>query len=220
MTKAYKFDPHTHTAESSLCSAISAVELVEGYHAAGFGGIAITDHIHEYYLSGFNDWDSCIDYLLRGYKLAKARGDELGMDVILGVEIRFTTGGYSDYLLYGLDEDFLRKNPNMHRLSPQKFFKRHRDNLLIIQAHPFRGVGMPDISCVHGVEVYNGNPRHKNRNNKTRKLCDNHPKLYTISASDTHEFGDIGSGWMEFDRPVTDSYQFRKLVMGREYALS
>jgi len=219
MTKAYKFDPHTHTSETSGCSSLSAVRLVEGYHAAGFGGIAITDHLHRYFSSRHDDWDTCVTNFLRGYKAAKAHGDKLGLDVILGAEMRFDTGGYSDYLVYGLDEGFLRQNPYLYKLGLRKLFKRYGDELLIIQAHPYRENDSVDINHVHGVEVYNGNPRHNNRNRKTRKLCGAHPNLYPTSASDAHETEDIGSGWMEFDQPIVDSRRFKELVMRREYVL-
>jgi len=218
MIKPYKFDPHTHTAESSGCSAIYAEELVEGYHAAGFGGIAITDHLSDYFASDYDDWGTCIDYFMHGYNTAKARGDELGLDVILGVEARFDAS-YCDYLLFGLDEDFLRQNPYFYKRGLRKLYRSFGKEILIIQAHPYRGSGSPDVNFIHGIEVYNGNPRHKNRNNKARALSAAHPKLYTISASDTHEAGDIGSGWMELDRPVSDSWQFRELVMRGEYTL-
>ncbi|MCL2405339.1 MAG: PHP domain-containing protein [Defluviitaleaceae bacterium] len=216
MTNVYKFDPHTHTAESSGCSNLTANQLVESYHAAGFGGIAITDHLADYNMHMHSNWDTCIDYLIRGYNAAKARGDELGLDVILGVEIRFDET-FCDYLLYGVSEDFLRKNPYLYRLGLRELYKRHGGELLIIQAHPYRGTGSPDIGFMHGVEVYNGNPRHKNRNNKTRSLCEKHPKLYQTSASDTHETEDIGTGWMEFTRPVVDSFQFKEMVERGEY---
>jgi len=218
MRKIYKFDPHTHTAETSGCSIISAVQMVEMYHAAGFGGIAITDHLYEGLASRFNDWETCIDYFLQGYKAAKKHGDRLGLDVILGVEMRFYTN-CGDYLVYGIDEDFLRKNPNPHKLGPKKFFKRYGDELMIIQAHPYRWNDIPNMGSIHGVEVYNGNPRHPNQNHKTRKLCAAHPELYTTSASDTHEPGDVGGGWMEFDLPITDAKMFRERVMRRKYVL-
>jgi len=216
--KTYKFDPHTHTAESSNCSAITAIELVEGYHAAGFSGIAITDHLADYCMFQYKDWDACIDRLMRGYNAAKKRGDELGLDVILGVEVRFDES-FCDYLIYCVDEAFLRKNPYLYRLGLRKFFRRFKDKLLVIQAHPYRGTGSPDINFMHGVEVHNGNPRHKNRNNKTRELCEKHPGLYQLSASDTHLPEDIGTGWLEFDEPVADSRRFRGLVMGGGYEI-
>ena len=218
MKKKYKFDPHTHTSESSGCSVLRARELVESYHKAGFGGIAITDHLADYSVSGYGDWDASVDYFLQGYKAAKAHGDKIGIDVILGAEVRFDTS-YNDYLLYGIDEDFLRKNPYIYRLGLREVFKRHGSKLLIIQAHPYRSKGSPDIGFLHGVEAYNGNPWHDNRNKRAQKLCDAHPGLYAISASDAHEPDGIGTGWMEFDRPVVDSFQFREMVMSRKYVL-
>jgi len=218
MNKPYKFDPHTHTAETSRCATISAAELVEGYHAAGFGGIAVTDHLNDFFADGFESWDACIDHFMRGYNAAKARGDELGLDVVLGLEIRFP-GSYCDYLMYGLDEAFLRGNPYLYKLGLRKLFRQHGGKLLIIQAHPYRGSGLPEVGLVHGVEVFNGNPRHQNRNKKARELCAKHPKLYQISASDTHEPGDIGAGWVEFDGPVADSFAFREMVMLGGYGL-
>ena len=212
----YKFDPHTHSSEVSRCSILTATDLVYGYHAAGFGGIAVTDHLYDGLVSDFDNWDDCVDHILQGYKNAKACGDELGLDIILGLEIRFNTN-CGDYLAYGLDEDFLRANPYLHRLGPRKFFKRYRDELLIIQAHPYRWNDVPNLRCIHGVEVYNGNPRHANRNNRTQKFCVSHPELYQISASDAHEPEDIGVGWMEFDRPVADSFRFREMIMRGEH---
>ena len=41
---------------------------------------------------------------------SKARGDELGLDVILGAELRFPEND-NDYLVYGIDEAWLRANP-------------------------------------------------------------------------------------------------------------
>jgi len=218
MTKPYKFDPHTHTSETSRCSRITAAQLVKGYHAVGFGGIAITDHLNKWYTSSFDDWDTYLDYFLRGYKAAKAHGDKIGLDVILGAEARFDSVN-GEFLLYGLDEDFLRRNPNFHMLNLQKFYSRYGGEILIIQAHPYRGEDKPCMGCIHGAEAYNGNPRHMSHNKKARKLCAKHPELYPTSASDTHELGDIGAGWMEFDQPVADSRRFRELVMRREYVL-
>jgi len=214
----FKFEPHTHTAESSACSILPARELVEGYHAAGFNGIAITDHLYKYLVTSHkNQWGLCIDYLLRGYKEAKKWGDELGIAVILGMEIRFTDCP-NDYLVYGFDENFLRETPNLCSLGLKKFFRRFRKELLIIHAHPYRyGNEAVYTEYIHGIEVYNGNPRHSNYNKKARALYAAQPKLCPINASDVHEPEDIGGGWIEFYKPVGDSFQFRDAVLGREY---
>jgi len=216
----YKFEPHAHTAESSACSGLPAEELVEMYFHEGFGGIAITDHLYEYLLMRHNDdWDACIDYLLRGYKAAKQHGDKLGIDVILGMELSFANRA-NDYLVYGFDEDFLRKNPFLPLLTSKEFFQRYGNELLIIQAHPSRdGNTLDTTGSVHGIEVYNSNPRHNNHNGKTKAYHKANPKLLATSASDAHQPEDVGRGWIELDAPVADSYRFRDLVKARRYTL-
>lgn len=220
MKAKYKFEPHTHTAESSACSGLPAKELVERYHEAGFRGLAITDHMYSYLVTRLkNDWNKAIDHLLKGYKKAKRRGDELGMDIILGMELRFDHFN-GDFLVYGIDEKFLRANPFINRLSPRKFFKTYSNELLIIQAHPFRDYNeIASPNSFHGIEVYNSNPRHYNNNEDTMAFLATHPDLYPTSASDAHEAEDTALGWLELNRPVKDSLQFRDLIKEREYTL-
>ena len=221
MIKTYKFDTHIHTAESSICSTIPAAEMVDKYHAAGFSGIAITDHLYAFATTPYCDWDVFIDHLLRGYKAAKKRGDEIGLNVILSMELRFNNI-LSDFLIYGIDEAFLRANPFLQELTPQEFFKRHGDKLLIIQAHPYRvGYGAVFMDSIHGVEVYNGNNQgyHDNRNEKAQALCAAHPKYYPLKGSDAHSETNMCTGWINLNRPATDSHQFCDLVKQREYVL-
>ncbi|MCL2361281.1 MAG: PHP domain-containing protein [Defluviitaleaceae bacterium] len=217
----YKFEPHAHTAESSGCANFPAKKLVEAYHAAGFDGIAITDHMYGYLLQRFkNNWNQCVDFFLKGYKNAKKRGNELGLGVILGMELSFAGAPGMDYLVYGIDENFLRKNSDLPNLHLKEFFRRYSDELLIIQAHPFRyGNEIVYHQYLHGVEIHNGNPRHINDNKKSRALCKSRPKLCPISASDTHEAGDVGRGWIELKHPVKDSKQLRNIILNREYEL-
>jgi len=217
----YKFEPHAHTAEVSGCANISAKNLVEAYHSAGFDSIAITDHMHGYLLHRFkHNWDKVVDFFLKGYKNAKKHGDKLGLGVLLGMELSFASAPGMDYLVYGIDEKFLRKNPDLPLLNLKEFSRRYKDELLIIQAHPFRyGNEIVYHQHLHGIEIYNSNPRHESCNKKAQDLCKNRPKLCPISASDTHEPGDIARGWIELKRPVSDGSQMRELILGREYEL-
>ncbi|MDL2259237.1 transposase, partial [Eubacteriales bacterium OttesenSCG-928-K08] len=110
MQTTFKFEPHTHTAETSKCGRIPACELVETHHALGFSSLAVTDHLHETYIQLLycrDDWNTCVDRLLDGYRRAKARADELNMFLLMGIELRFVESD-NDYLIYGADEDFLR----------------------------------------------------------------------------------------------------------------
>jgi len=201
--KQYKFEIHAHTAETSNCGRIPAAEMIQTYHALGFDGIVITDHIHEHYVSSLNlngDWDAVIDHFLTGYKAAKKAGGALGITVLLGAEIRYKHVNGSDYLLYGVDEAFLRGNPFLHLLTPHEFYEKFGDEILVIQAHPYRG-GNEIVfeECIHGVEVFNGHAGHENRNEKALDLAKSNPRLLMTRGSDTHYAGDEGRTHMLFN---------------------
>ena len=88
----YLYDPHTHTSETSRCGKMSAAEVVDRYVKNGFTGLVVTDHLHPEYLSRIDpdhDWDKVVDHFLSGYYASKKRGDEVGLDVIMGAELRF-----------------------------------------------------------------------------------------------------------------------------------
>lgn len=40
----YKIETHLHTARCSHCGRLSAREIVEGYKAAGYSALVVTDH--------------------------------------------------------------------------------------------------------------------------------------------------------------------------------
>ena len=109
----YKYELHCHTAETSECAAALAKDTVEFYKSIGYSGLVITDH---YSFLTFGTDSVCkrqidVDKYLKGYHCAlEAATDDF--TVLPGMEIRYfaTT---NDYLVYGIDEDFLRKNGNM-----------------------------------------------------------------------------------------------------------
>ena len=223
MDKLFKIDPHTHTDETSKCGHLSGTTLAELYHALGYDAIVVTDHLHEEYISSLyckDDWDACVAQFLQGYKKAAKRGAKLGLNVIFGVEIRFNEPNGSDYLLYGIDEDFLRKNPYFYRLTPWEFFKCFGDEILIIQAHPFRNGGNTVfIECIHGIELINTNRRHINHTDKGQDLCGSNPEFYKLSGSDAHREEDVGGAWMLFDENISDSYEFAAALKRGGYSL-
>ncbi|MCL2405056.1 MAG: PHP domain-containing protein [Defluviitaleaceae bacterium] len=215
----FKIDPHIHTAEVSQCGFLPAADIVKRYHALGYDGIVITDHLHEDYISSLDckdDWSACVKRFLYGYENAKTIGEQLGLKVLLGAEIRFLIND-SDYLLYGIDEDFLYSAPYLYRHDPKDFFARYGDEVLIIQAHPFRGDNEILIKCIHGVEVFNTNPRHDNRNDKAQTLCNLYPHMHPFYGSDTHRDGDEGRAHMLINETVTDSHEFRDAVLRHNY---
>ena len=219
MHKPFKIDTHIHTKESSPCGHIHAADLVKRYHALGFDAIIITDHLFS--LGRGIDWDLQVTQFLRGYKAAREEGKKIGLHVLLGAEIRFDFAR-GDYLIYGFDESFLRSNPLIFRNTPHEFFAKFGDELLIVQAHPYRSYGLgwdEDIflDCVHGIEVFNANPRHSNYNHKAAKLHKATPHLYAFAGSDAHVHGDEGLAYMLFDEPILDSHAFCASVKANKH---
>lgn len=218
----HRYDIHVHTMETSRCGHIAAADLVKTYHDFGYAGICVTDHMHSAFAGARGDdedWQQCVTRFLVGYQEAKRAGDAVGLDVILGVEFRFTDND-SDYLVYGVDEAWLRQNPYPCRMDAASFFRTHGDSVLIIHAHPYRNCDVVFTDCIHGLEIANCNVRHDSRNHLALELARRHPALYRLCGSDAHRPGDEGRAAVEFETRIEDSFALRAAIESRRYRLS
>ena len=217
----YKYELHLHTMETSRCGHVRAADQVRTYHDLGYQGLCVTDHLHNTYIDLMDchdDWHECVRRYLYGYQLAKAEGERLGMDVIFGVELRFPENE-SDYLIFGIDEEWLYSNPYICRLDHKAFFDRYKDEVLIIHAHPYRNCDEVFYDCVHGLEVANCNPRHKNRNELALALAKANPRLLHTVGSDAHRVGDEGRAALLSDTRIRDSYELKRVITAGQYRL-
>ncbi|MHB1455196.1 MAG: PHP domain-containing protein [Saccharofermentanales bacterium] len=201
-------ETHLHTKEVSGCAVIPAGEIPRLYKDAGFGALIVTDHYNKWTLDNLSkDADEQTALWLEGYHIVKRTGDEIGLKVFLGMELTLTdTPG--DYLIYGIEEEFLYKYP---RLFEHNFHEIHeiavREELLLYQAHPFRGEPDPAvIKYLDGVEVCNGNPRHNSRNDKAMAFADKNA-LLKIAGSDFHQYEDLGRSGIYLPEQIDDSRQ-------------
>jgi predicted metal-dependent phosphoesterase TrpH len=210
----YKYDTHVHTSETSPCGGIEGKKLVQLYKNAGYRGLVITDHYFNQYFDSLNDgsWEEKIESYLKGYKAALDEGRKLGLNIILGMEIRFEEND-NDYLVYGIDEAFLIENKELYKLGLEKFKKLAESNdLLIYQAHPFRSWIVPvDTKYLDGVEVFNGNPRQESANPLALSYA-NSNKLKMISGSDFHQIEDLALGGIVIPEAPENSLEFVKLL--------
>ena len=220
--EGFLFDPHTHTAETSKCGHLPAAEVVDRYVRSGFSGLVVTDHLHPEYLSRIDkdhDWNKAMDHYLSGYHASKKRGDEVGFQVILGTELRFPEND-NDYLVYGIDEDWLRSNPYVCCMSAREFFQKFHDQVLIIHAHPYRdGNTVVFEDAVHGTEIINGNPRHDNHNDLALDLARRHPDFFRLAGSDTHQAGDEARAGVILPEKPADSFAYKDLIEQRRFRL-
>ncbi len=211
----YKIDIHTHTSETSPCGKLDARTLVRLYHAAGYKGIVTTDHYYRGFFEGLsqNVWEDKIHAFLQGYDTAREEGEKLGLQVLLGMEIRFD-GSDNDYLVYGIDEAFLCRNRYLYESNIKEFFEGIKEvPILVYQAHPFRHPCVPtDPACIHGVEVYNEHPRHDSQNPKAYAYALQHD-LKMISGSDAHQAQDIARGGLILQKIPSTTAELVDILM-------
>ncbi len=198
----FKIDTHVHTDEVSPCARVKAVETVNLYKEKGYSGIIITDHYSMrtfIRMSGLSREEKN-DRYLSGYRAAKKEGERIGLKVYLGMEITFSWS-INDYLVFGAEEEFLRKNHRICRMGLSKFRRlADENNLLIYQAHPYRiGMSRTDPKYLDGIEVFNGNPRH-NSNNECALEYAQQNGLLMSSGSDFHRLEDVAAGGMLFPK--------------------
>lgn len=134
----YKYDLHVHTKEGSACGRSTGAEMAEMYAREGYSGFVVTDHFYTGNTAVPRDlpWEEWVERFCEGYRSAKRRGDELGLDVFFGWE--FGLGGGTEFLTLGLDQNWLLANPDVRRMDPVTYCtKVHEAGGYLIHAHPF-----------------------------------------------------------------------------------
>ena len=201
--KLIKIEMHAHTSEVSPCAAVDAKAVVKSCKNAGYAAVVITDHFNNYVLHGFpgNNRQKVKRYL-EGFEIAKETGESINIAVFFGIEVCLR-GGPEDYLIYGVEKEFLFDHPTLYNLSQKElYYEAIEANALVYQAHPCRSYCRPkDPFLMHGVEVFNGNSLHRgpgkggdNNNDYALKWALKYKHLLQISGSDIHHVEDIGVG--------------------------
>lgn len=210
----YKIDTHVHTSEISPCARIDGKILVHLYKNAGYDGIVITDHYTSDYFSRLGDmlWKEKIDTFLQGYRNAFNEGRRIGLNVILGIELRFDEND-NDYLIYGIKEEFLKDNTELYKYTLKTFWEFTRNkSMLIYQAHPYRSCVSPaNPAYLDGVETFNGSPRYNSENHRALSFAKDN-NLEMLSGSDFHERRDLSTGGIITYELPKDSYEFVHLL--------
>jgi len=206
----YLYETHYHTPYSSYCCLADPRDALPLYAAGAYSGVIVTDH---YYDFGGSDPRYDPDRWLEGYRKAQKAGEGIGINVILGMELRFTEN-YKDYLVFGMDEDLICQNPRMFEMTPREFRVFADANALFFsQAHPFRGEpALPEL--LHGAEVYNGNPR-QHCNNHLAEAFARENNLVMLSGSDFHQMEDACLGGIYLPENPKDSRELAELLLNR-----
>jgi len=139
----YRYETHMHTRQGSLCGKSTGAEHVRFYKEMGYQGIIITDHFFGGNTSMPKEgkWKDRIDIFCKGYEEALEEGKKIGLDVFFGWEECFSRHdeGRDEYLIYGLDKQWLYDHPEVEFWTRQQYFDGvHAAGGCMIQAHPFR----------------------------------------------------------------------------------
>lgn len=214
----YKYELHCHTAMVSKCAKITPEELCRIYREKGYSGIVITEHynprtfIDRHIFAPQKD----IEHYLSSYYELKKYEDE-DFRIFLGIEVRHHLTP-SDFLIYGVEEDWLRQQGNMlNWWNRRRYGKFHKAGCLVFQAHPFRQGFRSCPSYIDGVEVYNGKAV-KDDNLKALNWAKKHNKLFS-SGSDCHRVSNAGKGGIISPRKINNNRELIELIKSGDYKL-
>lgn len=213
----YKYELHCHTGCVSRCGRVEPEEIVKLYKSKGYNGIVVTDHYSP--MTFTPNWcpQKQIDFYLSGYRRMKAAaGDDF--TVLLGIELRhyFTA---NDYLIYGIDEDFLYSSGNLMKPWEKEVFRLVKERgYLIYQAHPFRvGIRRCNPDYIDGVEIYNGKTG-KTENQKAFEWAKENDKLM-VSGSDFHTVKNLARGGIITDNPVKNNNDLLNVLRSQNFEM-
>lgn len=208
---AYKTELHAHTAEVSPCGRATASQVVDQYVEAGFSTLVISDHFRYYVLDNAGaTWKQKVDHYLAGYRKARKHANGR-INVLLGIELQFV-GEHNDYLVYGINEDFLYGNPDIHKMTLRSLRAILPPEALIVHAHPFRtGSTITNPELIDGMETYNGGTG--DANNEFARLWAERYSLLQTSGSDYHG-GNVSriNGGIVTDEPITTTEQLAQTL--------
>lgn len=134
----YLYETHLHTSEASACAHVSGADYVRPYLDLGFSGIIVTDHFFNSNtaIDRHKPWSEWVKGFCSGYENAKNEGEKIGLDVFFGWEETFDG---DDFLIYGLDKNWLLEHPEMVRWTREEQFREvRRYGGCVVHAHPFR----------------------------------------------------------------------------------
>lgn len=212
---SFIYDCHVHTSEVSFCGQIPGAEMADLYQRANYTGIVITDHYYDgFFASVGGSWENQVDAYLEGYEKAYKQGRKIDLEVLLGLELRFA-GTSEDFLVYGVDRNFLLAHPRLDQYELSSFYQlaqKHR--LLVVQAHPYRhGLDVASPEFLDGIEVFNGNPRHNSNNDQALNYALRHD-LIQIACSDAHRYEDVARAGIELPTKIKTSAELVVALRG------
>ena len=212
----YRTELHCHTYPASQCADFRPREVVKIYAENGYDSIAVTNHFTPD-IFNYEHKSVYVKKFLSDYNQALEAGKKYNINVILGMELRFTESE-NDYLIFGIDEEFVMKTSNYIEGSLESFYKSMKnEHNLIIQAHPFRtNCKVANPEYLDGVETFNMHPGHNSKNSFALKFAQEN-NLIQIVGTDFHHPGTECLAALLTKEPVRDSFDLSKVLKSKDY---
>ncbi len=212
----YKTELHAHTYPGSSCSEIPPEKEVRIYAELGYSSIVICNHFYTG-MKFYGEKDKAIKAYLSDYDTACHYGEKYEINVILGCEIRFSEN-MNDYLLFGIDKEFLYDAYDYIEKGVEEFSKWFRnDRCVLLQAHPFRnGITEVDPTLLDGIETFNVHPGHNSRIGRAAQYAKENDFIVTC-GTDYHHPTHEGLSSLLSKEPVKDSFELAKILRSRDY---
>jgi len=198
---SYIYETHLHTVFSSACGRSKGSEYVRRYKELGYSGIIVTDHFYNgnTAISRSLPWKEWVRQFCRGYEEARNEGERQGFDVLFGWEETFD--GCDDYLVYGLDKEWLMEHPEVRSWTRgQQYQAVKKAGGCVVQAHPFRQHGyirqiVLSSGCVDAVEAANAGNAEQSYDALAMRYAQK-LGLPVTASSDMHEADLVYEGWV------------------------
>ena len=219
----YLCEMHLHSSEVSMCGRTTRKEQIDFYKRLGYNGVFFTDHFWRGNCKIRDvEWRQRVEIYKECHESAVEYGKSVGVDVFFGFEL---TEVSSDFLIYGIDADFLLAHPELERMPIHELLDTFRANGgLVIQAHPFREAGwIKDITLypknVDGVETLNTH----NLTERANKLAEVYAEAYDligIAGTDYHADRMHSFSGLVFDSVPSNERQIIDFIRSRNFSIT
>ena len=222
MSYKYKTELHCHTKHVSRCAGHDAEGIVEMYLEAGYTSIVITEHLAAGTFVNMQDksLEEQMEHFVQGYRKVKeaAKGR---LNVLMGAEVNFAGTLSTDYLIYGLEEEFYHRCPDVYTQNKYWTASLVRNNGgVFIQAHPFRtNCAVTEEFVLDGIEVWNGHPFQKNHNRIAREFAKDYPNYILTSGGDHHDYNMYPDAGILTREPIVTEKQLAEVLRSRDFEL-
>lgn len=212
----YKIELHAHTSPASMCSEFPPEEFIKRLKSKGYDAVCVTNHF--YRENSFMKSADPVGTYMEDFYRTRELGEKEGIRVLLGTEIRFSENS-NDYLVFGIDEAFLREAVHCFSLTFEEFYERYKHpDRLIVQAHPFRGYCVPmSGKSMDAMEVFNMHPTQFSFLERTSCYAKEQGIPIITIGTDLHHEGHEGTAALRAKYLPADSYDLVRLLRSQDY---